>query len=69
MTHPTILYFQQRAATLSLKGDNRGLDEALVLLAAWMDASQDQLGERDWAALGEVGAILYREGLKRSSQT
>ncbi len=57
--------FQQRAALLDLQGSKAGLDEALSKLTAWMSITSADLNEDDQAVLGEIGAILYREGLRR----
>ena len=68
MTHPTIELFQQRADLLDLQGSKKGLDDAIANLAAWMGLAGDRLIEDDWAVLGEIGAGLYREGLRRRMQ-
>lgn len=65
MTHPTIELFQQRAELLDLQGSKKGLDDAIADLAAWMDRAADHLNEDDLAVLGGIGAVLYREGLRR----
>jgi len=64
-THPTILLFEQRAELLDLQGSKAGLDDAIAQLAAWMDLAGPRLTEDDLTVLGEVGAMLYREGLQR----
>ena len=63
--HPLIKLFEQRAELLDLQGSKAGLDDALAELAAWMDLERDHLTEDDRAVLGEIGGILYREGLRR----
>ncbi|MCO8248499.1 hypothetical protein [Comamonas thiooxydans] len=63
--HPLIKLFEQRAELLDLQGSKAGLDDALAELAAWMDLARDHLTEDDRAVLGEIGGILYREGLRR----
>lgn len=63
--HPLIKLFEQRAELLDLQGSKAGLDDALAELAAWMDLAKSHLTEDDMAVLGEVGGILYREGLRR----
>lgn len=63
MIHPTINLFEQQAKLLEIQGSAKRLDDAIALLAAWMDLAD--LSENDWAVLGEVGGILYREGLRR----
>lgn len=65
MLHPTIQLFQQRAELLNIQGSTEGLDDAIANLAAWMSLARDRINEDDWVALGEIGGLLYREGLKR----
>lgn len=66
MTHPTIALFENRAELLDLQGSKKGLDDAIADLAAWMGLAE--LTEDDWAVLGEIGGVLYREGLRRRMQ-
>ncbi|MBS0339825.1 MAG: hypothetical protein JSS56_04825 [Proteobacteria bacterium] len=66
MTHPTIKLFEQQAELLEIQGSAKGLDDAIALLAGWMELAD--LSEDDWAVLGEVGGILYRDGLRRRSE-
>ena len=63
--HPMIKLFEHRAELLDLQGSKAGQEEALIQLAAWMDLAKSHLTEDDMAVLGEVGGILYREGLRR----
>lgn len=63
--HPTIHLFQQLAEMLDLQRSEAGLDDAISRLAAWMDLARDHLTEDDLAVLGEIGGVLYREGLRR----
>ncbi len=65
MTHPTIELFQHRAELLDLQGSELGFDDAIANLAAWMGLAADHLTEDDMAVLGEIGGVLYREGLRR----
>ena len=65
MTHPIIELFEQRAALLDMQGSKANLDDAIANFAAWMELAQDHLTEDDWAVLGEIGAMLYREGASR----
>ena len=60
--HPIIQLFEERAVLLEMQGSNGRLDDAIADLAAWMDLAQDHLTEDDWAVLGEIGGVLYREG-------
>jgi hypothetical protein len=63
MEHSTIKLFEKTARLLESQDSSKGLDDAIAQLAAWMDVSD--LSEDDWVVLVEVGAILYREGLRR----
>ena len=63
--HPTIHLFEQLAELLDLQGSEAGLDDAISRLAAWMDLAQGHLTEDDLTVLGEIGGVLYREGLRR----
>lgn len=65
MVHPIIELFEQRAALLEMQGSRTGLDEAIANLAAWIELARDHLTEDDWAVLGEIGGMLYREGVSR----
>lgn len=64
-THPVMALFESRAQLLDAEGRDAQLDDAIVGLASWMGLAQDRLTEDDMTDLGEVGAILYREGLRR----
>ena len=66
MIHPTISFFEQQAAMLEAQQSTMGLDDAIAKLAAWMDLAD--LSGNDWAVFGEVGGILYREGLRRRQE-
>lgn len=66
MEHPTITLFEKTARLLDVQESSKGLDDAIAQLAAWMDVSD--LSEDDWVVLVEVGAILYREGLRRRQE-
>lgn len=65
MTHPTIELFEQGAALLDLQGSDKGLNDAIADLAAWMGLAVDHLTEDDLAVLGGIGGALYLEGLRR----
>lgn len=65
MVHPIINLFQQRAELLDIQGSNASQDDAIGQLAAWMHVNRNNLTEDDLAVLGEIGAILYRDGLRR----
>ena len=68
MTHPTIKLFEQRAELLDLQASRWSLDDAISELAAWIDLARYKLTEDDMVVLGNVGGLLYREGLRRRPQ-
>lgn len=63
--HPMIALFESHAELLEVAGDRGNLDDAIVKLAAWMMLARGHLNEDDMAVLGEVGARMYREGMRR----
>jgi hypothetical protein len=65
MIHPIVQLFEEHAVLLDMQRSRAGLDEAIAHLAAWMDLARDHLTEDDWAVLGEIGGVLYREGVSR----
>jgi len=68
MIHPLIALFQTKAAVIDITEGKDGLDEAITLLASWMSVAENKLSEDDLAVLSDVGAILYKEGLRRRSE-
>ncbi|MGM9485559.1 hypothetical protein ACS5PN_30500 [Roseateles sp. NT4] len=68
MLHPIIELFATKAQRLEAQGDPAGLDDAIAHLAAWIERCRSRLSEEDIAVLGEVGALLYREGQQRRGQ-
>lgn len=64
-THHMIQLFELQAELLDVREDKSDLDDAISRLAAWMGLARDHLTEDDLAVLGEIGAVLYREGLRR----
>lgn len=63
--HATIARFQAAARLLDLEGSAAGANDAIGLLAAWMDLAADHLTEDDVAVLISIGGLLYRDGLHR----
>lgn len=68
MIHPLIALFETKAAVIEITEGKDGLDEAIALLASWMSVAENKLSEDDLAVLSDVGAILYKEGLRRRSE-
>lgn len=66
-THQIIDRFQQSAEMLDLQLSKENLDDAISLLAGWMEMSSRSLSEDDLAVLTRIGGILYRDGLQRRS--
>ena len=64
--HPVILLFRSHADMLDSDAAPHDADAAIVQLAAWIDSVQHWLTEDDVSALIAVGAIMYREQLRRS---
>ena len=65
MLNPIIEAIQARAELLDIQQSPQGLDDALATLAGWIEMNQEELPEDDLAILLEVGAVMYREGLRR----
>lgn len=63
MDHTIIKQFEVHAELLDISGSVEAIDDAIVQLAAWMDGLE--LSEDDEALLCHIGAVLYREGLRR----
>lgn len=64
-SHQIIDCFQQSAELLDLQRSKENLDDAISLLAGWMEMSSHSLSEDDLAVLTRIGGILYRDGLMR----
>lgn len=65
MLNPVIAAIQARAELLDIQQSPKNLDDALATLAGWIEMNQEELPEDDLAVLLEVGAVMYREGLRR----
>ncbi|NYT63822.1 hypothetical protein H0A66_16010 [Alcaligenaceae bacterium] len=63
--HPIIALFESRAQAHDAAGSKVTLDDAMVMLARWMELAQGRLSEDDVVVLLEVGAIMFRNGLTR----
>lgn len=61
--HPIIKQFEAHAELRDISGSAEAIDDAIVQLALWMDSLE--VAEDDAALLCRIGAILYREGLRR----
>ncbi|MBF1165311.1 hypothetical protein [Burkholderia cenocepacia] len=60
---PIIKLFEAQADVLEIVGSADAIDDAIAQLAGWM--GQADLSEDDAAVLGHIGAVLFREGLRR----
>jgi hypothetical protein len=65
--HPTIEAFQAGAEVLDAQDSHLDLDDAIAQLAGWLDLASDHLADDDVTVLTGIGAVLYREGLRRRS--
>lgn len=68
MNHPRIAQFEAGAELLDLQMDGATADDAVARLAAWMDLASGHLTAQDEAELTSIGALLYRDGLRRRMQ-
>ncbi|MEJ8814343.1 hypothetical protein WKW77_24890 [Variovorax ureilyticus] len=67
-THRNISIFELHSLMLDMRRSDAGLDDAIAQLATWMDLARDHLTEDDWKVLGEIGAVLYREAIRRKAR-
>ncbi|WJN78734.1 hypothetical protein [Burkholderia anthina] len=65
--HPLIAAFEHQAKILDVIGDEQDADDAIALLAGWIDLAVERLTENDMSVLVNVGGLLYRDGLQRKS--
>ncbi|WP_334046565.1 hypothetical protein [Burkholderia cepacia] len=65
--HPVIATFEHQAKILDVTGDTEGTDDAIALLAGWIDLSLERLTEADVSTLVRVGGLLFRDGLQRKN--
>lgn len=65
MIHSLIERFEAGAEVLELQNLRSTPDDAMTRLAAWMGLAADHLTEDDETVLIGIGALLYREGLRR----
>lgn len=63
--HPLISLIETKAELLDVTDSQKNLDDAISLLVGWMDVAKHRLSEDDMTVLSDIGAVLYREGLKR----
>jgi phosphate starvation-inducible protein PhoH len=61
-----ITLFQKSADLLNLQKSKEDLDDAISILASWMQLNAHELTEDDFVALTLVGGIIYRAGLYRT---
>lgn len=63
--HPMISLFKVKAEVMDATGDRANLDDAISLLAGWIDLEQDGLSEDNMTVLSNIGAIMFREARLR----
>lgn len=66
--HKVIKLFQQSAELLNLQKSREDLDDAIGLLASWIQLNAHELTEDDFLGLISIGGILYRQ-VQRSGNT
>lgn len=66
-THRNICLFELYSLVLDVQRSDWGLNDAIAELAAWMDLARDRLTDEDWMVLGHIGAVLYREAVRRKA--
>lgn len=66
--HNVITLFQQSAELLALQKSREDLDDAIGLLASWIQLNAHELTEDDLLGLVSIGGILYRH-VERSGST
>lgn len=65
--HPVIAAFEHQAKILDMTGDRQDADDAIALLAGWIDLAIEHLTEEDVSVLVNVGGLLFRDGLQRKN--
>ncbi|MBN3833670.1 hypothetical protein [Burkholderia sp. Ac-20344] len=65
--HPVIAAFERQSKILDVIGDTQDSDDAIALLAGWIDLVAERLTEDDVSVLVNVGGLLFRDGLQRKS--
>ncbi|AOJ05822.1 hypothetical protein WS70_25710 [Burkholderia mayonis] len=65
--HPVIAAFERQAKILDVIGDAQDADDAIALLAGWIDLALEHLTDDDVSVLVNVGGLLFRDGLQRKN--
>ncbi|KWO49393.1 hypothetical protein [Burkholderia territorii] len=65
--HPVIAAFEHQAKILDVIGDTQDSDDAIALLAGWIDLAAEHLTEDDVCVLVNIGGLLFRDGLQRKN--
>ena len=61
--HPIIEQFEAQAELLDIAEDESAIEDAVTILASWIDVTADRLSDDDLATLVRIGGTLYRQGL------
>lgn len=61
--HPIIEQFEAQAELLDIAEDESAIEDAVAILASWIDVTADRLSDDDLATLVRIGGTLYRQGL------
>jgi len=64
-THLIVNIFETKASALDAAGNEEGLYEASTHLAKWIASTEGKLTEGELLALIHIGAIVFREGVRR----
>ncbi|RQY11170.1 hypothetical protein [Burkholderia stagnalis] len=65
--HPVIAAFERQSKILDVIGDKQDADDAIALLAGWIDLAAERLTDDDVSVLVNVGGLLFRDGLQRKN--
>lgn len=61
--HPIIEQFEAQAELLDMAEDESAIEDAIAVLASWIDVTAERLSDNDFATLVHIGGTLYRQGL------
>ncbi|ARU23649.1 hypothetical protein RSSE_c3266 [Ralstonia solanacearum] len=63
--HPIIAAFERQAKILDLTSNTQDSDDAIALLAGWLEQATNRLTDADLHVIVNIGGLLYRDGLSR----
>ncbi|AVY95736.1 hypothetical protein GCM10027202_17990 [Microvirgula curvata] len=62
---PVLSQFEVQAKMLDFAEDSSNLEDAIAMLAGWIEMAEPRLQQHDIAALICIGGTLYRESRRR----